>query len=232
MNYKGVVLDFNGTMVWDTPFHKEAWLSYARELGVSLSEEGYYREVHGQTNKNILQVLLHREISDEELRIHGQNKERCYRESCTAAPERFVLAPGVEEFLAFLKDRNIPRTIATASEGVNLAFFIDYFRLDRWFDTDLIVYDDGKIANKPEPEIYLKAAQRLGHRPKDLVVVEDTYYGVLSARAAGAGRIILTGPAQDRHGELSDMDGIYKVISHFDEIDRNQWGGVHAVSYV
>ena len=80
-----------------------------------------------------------------------------------------------------------------------LIFTLKHSDSDRWFDTELFVYDDGTIAIKPEPDIYLKAAGRLGAGPGELVVVEDTYYGAIAAKRAGAGYLIITGPAEDQH---------------------------------
>jgi len=221
MDYKGIIFDFNGTLVWDTLLHKEAWLRYSVELGVPISENEYYSFVHGKTTNNILRMLLSREIDSGELSVMSEEKEHQYRLSCLDNPDIFRFAPGVEDFLDFIKVSGIPRTIATASEKANVDFFIEQLGLERWFDPDLFVYDDGTVANKPEPEIYLKAAEVLGYDAGDLVVVEDTYYGALSARDAGAGCLIVTGPAEDQSEELNKLEGIDLFISDFAEIDKN-----------
>ena len=217
----GVVLDFNGTMVWDTKFHLQAWLDFAEELGHPLTPESYYRDIHGKTTKHILEMLSGHAVDEQEIARLSAEKERLYREACLREPETFILAPGVADFFDYLVEAAIPRTIATASERVNVDFFIDYFALDTWFKTDLFAYDDGTVANKPEPDIYLKAASLLQLEPSKLMVVEDSYYGVLSARAAGAGCLVVTGPSSDQHTELRSLQGIDRFITDFKEIDRS-----------
>ena len=221
MKYKGIILDFNGTLVWDTLLHKEAWFRFCLELGADITEKIYYNQLHGRTTKSILEFILKHKIDDEELQRLSHRKEALYRESCLEHPEIYRFAPGVEDFLDFISENNLPGTIATASEKINLDFFIETLNLDKWFDTSLFVYDDGSIKNKPEPDIYLKAAENLGILPEDLLVVEDTYYGVSAAKKAGAGCIVLTGPAEDRHDQLNSTEGIDLFITDFAEIDRN-----------
>ena len=65
--------------------------------------------------------------------------------------DKFKLAPGAVEFLDYLKENNIPRTIATMSEWDNVEFYIKEFKLEKWFDLDKIVYSDGTIPGKPAP---------------------------------------------------------------------------------
>ena len=221
MQFKGIILDFNGTLVWDTLLHKEAWFKFTQELGTNLTEAQYYNNVHGKTTRNILEMLLGRKIDEEEISDLSNRKEALYRQSCLNNPDIYCLAPGVEDYLDHLADLDVPRTIATASEKVNLDFFIETLDLNRWFDTELFVYDDGTVANKPEPDIYIKAAGKLNSGMSELVVVEDTFYGAVAAKRAGAGCLIVTGPAEDQHDELNKLEGVDLFISDFAEIDRN-----------
>ncbi|MDC7225197.1 MAG: HAD family phosphatase [Spirochaetales bacterium] len=221
MNYKGIILDFNGTLIWDTLLHKEAWLTFSRELGTPVTEKQYYNDVHGKSTRNILEMLFDRKIEESELARLSDHKEALYRDACLENPDVYCFAPGVEDFLDYLTDKDIPRTIATASEKVNVDFFVETLKLNRWFNPDLFTYDDGSLAIKPAPDLYLKAAERLNLKPSQLVIVEDTYYGALSAKNAGAGCLIITGPADDRHDELDQLEGVNQFISDFAEIDKS-----------
>ncbi len=221
MTYKGIIFDFNGTLIWDTPLHKEAWLRFSRELDVELTEKRYYNDVHGRSTKNILELLLERKLGSDEYEYLSNRKESLYMQACLDNPDIYCFAPGVNDFLDYLVKKNIPRTIATASDRQNLDFFIETLELNRWFDTELFAYDDGHIKNKPEPDLYHKAAEKLGTEVESLVVVEDTFFGVLAAKNAGAGYLIVTGPAEDQHDELDGLEGIDQFISDFTEIDRN-----------
>lgn len=111
-------------------------------------------------------------------------------------------------------------TIATMSEKPNVDFFIEQFKLEKWFDLDKIVYADGTIPGKPAPDIYIKAAEKLRLATKDCIVVEDAVSGIEAARAAGAGKIIAI--ASMESVELyKQIPCVSQIIKHFDEIERN-----------
>lgn len=218
--FKGIIFDFNGTLVWDTRFHERAWIAFSREVGHPIDRDTYYREIHGKTTKHILERLLGHEVSQDEIAQMSREKERLYRSICLQNPETFVLAPGVEDFLDELSEHAVPMTIATASEIENVEFFIEQFSLKRWFDPAAIVYDDGTVQNKPAPDIYVKAAEHIGIAPPELVIVEDSYFGIAAAQAAGCGQVIVTGQPTAQHAELRKMEGLSQFIEDFSEIDR------------
>jgi len=219
--YSGVVFDFNGTLIWDNLFHEDAWIAFSKELGRPVDRTGYYRTIHGKTTRAIIEMLLGHEVSARQVAELSREKERIYREICRQNPQRFVLAPGVKDLLDELKVLRVPMTIATASEIENVEFFFDYFSLALWFEADRIVYDDGHIRNKPEPDIYLKAAANLGFPPQELVCVEDSFYGVRAAVAAGFGSIIVTGEDTGQHARLREHGGVDRFIDDFAMIDRS-----------
>ena len=106
------------------------------------------------------------------------------------------------------------------SEEINVKFFIKSFGLEKWFDINKIVYDDGNIKGKPEPDIYLKAAKNLGLKPEDCIVVEDALSGIESAYRAGIGRIVAIESMETR--ELySKIQAVDDIIADFDDFDRN-----------
>jgi beta-phosphoglucomutase len=151
---------------------------------------------------------------------HTIDHDSYYREICLLHPETFVLARGVEQLLDDLKYRGVPMNIATASEIDNVEFFIQYFQLERWFEPEKIVYDDGKIPNKPEPDIYLHAAERICRTSDQIVIVEDSVAGVKAAKTAGCRYVVVTGEKTVQHQVFQSMGGIAQIISDFSEIDR------------
>ena len=98
--------------------------------------------------------------------------------------------------------------------------FLKELNLPKWFDVEKIVYDDGTIPGKPQPDIYLKAANKLGLEPKDCIVVEDAISGINAAYAAGIGKIIAIASLEspDIYKELPYVNQIIKDFSNFDEI--------------
>ena len=122
--------------------------------------------------------------------------------------------------LDFLKEHNIPRTIATMSEWCNVEFYIREFKLEQWFDIDKIVYSDGSIPGKPAPDIFLIAAEKIDLLPRDCLVIEDAIAGIKSAKAAGIGKIYAIA-SMEPDEFYQNINGVDKIIHNFDEIDRN-----------
>ena len=189
--YKGIIFDFNGTLFFDSKMHLEAWRDFSAKIrGIPFTDEEMRKHMFGRTNKDIIEYALGETPTDEFVEVLAAEKEGLYRDNCRKMGEECKLAPYAVEFLDYLKEHNIPRTIATMSDKNNVDFFIEHFHLEKWFDVDKIVYDNGEIAGKPEPDIYLMAAKNLGLSPEECVVVEDAVSGIESAKRAGIGKIV------------------------------------------
>lgn len=223
MKYKGIIFDFNGTLLFDSEKHLEAWREYSRQLrGVAFTDEEMRDYMFGRTNEDIIAYAIGKKPEPELVEKLGLEKEAVYRDMCRNDRENFKLAPYAEEFLDFLKDNNIPRTIATMSGWENVEFYIEEFKLEKWFDLDKIVYANGKIPGKPAPDIYQIAAKNLGLATKDCIVVEDAVSGIDSAKNAGIGKIIAI--ASMEPVELyENMSHVSQVITDFSQIEQSQF---------
>lgn len=220
MKYKGIIFDFNGTLFLDSEKHMEAWRAFSKELrGYPFTDEEMRDHMFGRTNEDIIEYAIGQKPSKELVEKYTDEKEAIYRQMCKNDMENFVLTDGAGEFLDYLKDHNIPRTIATMSEKVNVEFFIKGFGLERWFDIPKIVYDNGKIPGKPAPDIYLIAAKNLGLKPSECIVVEDAVSGIAAAKNACVGKIFAIGP-KDHHAFLKTLDGVSETICNFNEFNR------------
>lgn len=221
MQYKGIIFDFNGTLFWDSEKHLEAWREYSKRLrGTAFSDDEMREYMFGRTNLDIISYAIGETPTPELVDALGKEKEALYRDMCRKDAENTVLAPYAEDFLDWLKENNIQRTIATMSEKDNVDFYIEEFNLARWFDIDKIVYSDGTLPGKPAPDIYLLAAEKLGLRPEECVVVEDAVSGIEAARAANIGKIaaIASMESPDLYKKIPAVDMIIKDFKDFDKI--------------
>lgn len=219
MEIKGIIFDFNGTLFNDTRLHEIAWIEYSEKLrGTPFNDYELEHYMFGRCNDEIIEYAIQRKPTPEEVLKYGQEKEACYRELVLRTPECIKLVDGATELLDFITEKNIPHTIATGSEITNTKFFIDIFKLDKWFDTSKIVYDNGKRAGKPNPAIYLEALENLGLEAKDVLVFEDSYSGITAANAAGIGRVIAI---NENPETFKHKDKVYQVIKDFNEFDKN-----------
>lgn len=220
MKYKGIIFDFNGTLYWDSEKHKQTWREYSKILrGTSFTDEEMLKYMFGRTNEQIIKYAIGKQPTPEMVENYGQEKEAIYRQMCLEDKENLHLAEGVVEFLDFLKENNIPMTIATMSDKKNVDFFIEQFNLEKWFDIDKIVYSNGIIPGKPAPDIYEIAAENLNLNPKDCIVVEDALSGIESARAAGIGKIIAICSAESPD-LYKPIPCVSQIIMNFNEFDR------------
>ncbi|MGE5225152.1 MAG: HAD family hydrolase [Omnitrophica WOR_2 bacterium] len=220
MKYRGVLFDFNGVLLWDSPIHSDVWKQFAVQVrGQPLTDEEVAVHVHGRNNRYTLEYLTGNPLSDEEAARLSIQKETLYQQRCLELGKDYRLSPGAADLLDFLAEHAVPRTIATASVKYNVDFFFRQLVLSRWFDPAQIVYDDGFTPGKPQPDYYTKAAQKLGLDPAECVVVEDSRSGLRSAFAAGAGYIIALGPAGE-HAHLLQIEGVNEVIESLVDFPR------------
>ena len=224
MSYKGIIFDFNGTLYWDSSKHKQAWREFSKYLrGYEFSDEEMIKYMFGRTNEEIIKYAIGRQPTPEMVEKYGQEKEALYRRMCLEDMENFHLAPGVTEFLDFLKENNIPRTIATMSDKVNVDFYIEHFKLANWFESDKIVYSDGIIPGKPAPDVYQIAAKNLNLAAEDCIVVEDALSGIESAKNANIGKIVAI--CSEESPELyKNIPYVSDIINNFYEFDKSLFG--------
>lgn len=217
MLYSGVIFDFNGTLFWDTKLHNTAWDIFLERHGLYLSDEDKFSKMHGRNNKDLLLEFFSKPLSDEEINTLILEKETLYQELCIEA--KLPLAPGVVSFLDFLQSKNIPFTIATASGKENLDFYFEHLEIPKWFDYQKVVYNNGKIKGKPDPEIYLTAMSVLGKKPEEVLIFEDAIAGLQAAKNAEAGNIIAVNSNDDDYADWIN----YQIIKNFDEVERSQF---------
>lgn len=220
--YKSVIFDFNGTLVFDTANHDRAWkIITSKYREKPFSDEELEKNIHGRTNKAIFEYIIGRELNAAEVDKFSTEKELIYQKLCRE-DKNFRLIRGAEDFLNYLRDNKIPRTIATASNRMNVDFYVEMLHLERWFDLEKIVYDDGTLEGKPSPDIYEKAAKILQTKPEDCIVFEDAILGIESASRAGIGEIIAV--VGDKSKQLSGEEkfGVKKRIENFSDFERNK----------
>ena len=218
MKFKGIIFDFNGVLLWDSHLHEKAWMDFSKDLrGFSLSTDEIVSHVEGRTNKSILEYLLKRPISTEELRTLAGQKESKYQSLCLQNADDFHLSPGAVDLLDFLVENIIPHTIATASEKENLDFFLKHLNLDQWFDITKIVFDDGTFAGKRE--MYIQAAKNIDLQPGQCIAIEDSKSGIKAAYNANIGKIVALGP-KGRHEFLRSLPGVSETIISLNQIEK------------
>lgn len=173
-----LIFDMDGVLVNSNPVHREAWARFNLRYGLRTTPEMLER-MYGKRNDDIVRDFFGEELTEEEVVARGRAKERLYREMVGSRIEE-MLVPGIRQFLA--NYRGAPMAVASNAEPENVCFVLDKAGLRGYFQIVL----DGQQVNrpKPDPEIYLLAAQRLAVSPQNCVVFEDSHSGVAAARQA------------------------------------------------
>lgn len=215
MDAKAVLFDFNGTMFFDEKFQDRAWREFLEgKIGRKVTNEEFQKYVHGINAEVTLTYFLQRSFTRKEIVALEEEKEIVYRNLCLSHPEEFKLAEGLPEFLDELKEKKVPVTIATASAINNVKFFFEHLNLGKWFDIGKVVYNDGSFHGKPEPDIYLLAAKKLGVEIRDCAVFEDTVPGMTAGVRAGAKKIVGVASMLSEE-EILCIEGVTGVIEDY-----------------
>ena len=211
---KAFIIDFNGTLFMDTAFHTKAWQEIYKELhpGEDAGPDGSF--YCGPRNDVLIEKIAPWLTPGERLAV-SRHKEELYRKMCEKNPELVQMVKGAEEFLNHLKEKKFPFILASASIKENVDFYFETFALDRWFEKEMSVYDDGTYADKGA--MHIEAAKRLGFDISECVVIEDSISAITHAKEVGAGCIIGIGnkEAQEKILQL----GVDYFIHDFTEVN-------------
>lgn len=188
---KAVLFDMDGLMVDTEPIYQKAWSEAAKEMGFTLSKE-FFRQSQGRTNTDSEKIL--EEIFDGELNI-AEFRERWKKKWFhIAETEGINIKNGLLEFLEWLNKNDIPFALATSSNQTLMNLCLQITGLGKYFRTTVYGQEVGR--GKPEPDIYLLAAQKINTPPNNCLVLEDSVAGAQAGLAAGMQVIMI--PDQTR----------------------------------
>ena len=209
---KGAIFDFNGTLFWDTAFHDLAFDIFLGKHDLQLTDEEKRVKIHGQANPDIMRGIFGNQLSEKEIADYTQDKESIYRQLCI---NDLKLAPGAEDLFDFLKEKEIPFTIATSAGIENVSFYFENMNMNRWFRLDKVAYNNGTFRGKPFPDVFLAAAKKLDVLPEETIIFEDSIVGIEAAENAGAGKIYIVNSYGENYSRFA-----YDIITNFDRVDR------------
>ncbi len=176
---QAALFDMDGVIVDNMAYHNKAWELFFHKYQPSMSLQEFMKHF-GRTNKDLFELLFSRELSSDEEAVWGEEKEALYRE---AYAPHVVPVPGFVEFVQELKSHSVCTAVGTSAPRINLDFVLDRIPIRPYFDA--LIDSSDVTRGKPDPEIYLTAAERIGCRPEFCLVFEDSFAGIQSGRNAG-----------------------------------------------
>ena len=177
---RAVLWDLDGTLVDSAEFHWLSWRDTMAAEGVSLTYQQFL-DTFGQKNDQILPGWLGAAASLERIRAVGEAKEAEYRR--LAQQHGLTALPGAADWIRRLRGEGWRQAIASSAPRQNIEVMLRALGVDAAFDA--IVSAEDVTRGKPDPQVFLAAAARVGLPPGRCVVVEDAAAGVEAARRAG-----------------------------------------------
>lgn len=204
---RGVIFDLDGVLVSTDEFHFQAWKELADAEGVPFSREVNQRQ-RGVSRMESLDILLEaaeRDYSDDEKAAMAERKNTTYRALLDGLGPDDAL-PGAREMLTALRERGV--AVAVGSSSRNTPVIME--RLDLVAAVDAVADGNDITRSKPDPEVFLVAAERLGLPPEACLVVEDAPAGIEAGRRAGMAVFGvdtqgILGDVPDRAASLADV---------------------------
>ncbi|MGW0396078.1 HAD family hydrolase [Streptomyces sp. NPDC003042] len=213
MGYELVIFDNDGVLVDSEPLSNTILSGYLTELGHPTTYEESLRDYMGAAVHRVHDLVQER--TGQRL---PEEFDRTLHDRVFAAFER-ELRPvaGITELLAELSAQGVPYCLASSASHARIRVGHRSAGLDEWFEEEWIFSSEDVGRGKPEPDLFLHAAQVMGVEPSRCVVVEDSPLGVRAARAAGMDVYAFTGmlPAERLAGATAyfgEMKELYGLL--------------------
>lgn len=212
MKYRAVIFDLDGVICHTDKYHYQAWKMIADELGIYFDEEINNR-LRGVSRMESFEIILERyegNMTQGQKEAYASKKNEKYQELLRNMGTSDLLEE-VKKTLDALRMEGLK--IAIGSSSKNARIILNQIGLSGYFDG---ISDGNNIVNsKPDPEVFLKAAQFINEEPKDCLVVEDAKAGLMAAFAgnmdcAAIGDGISSGIATYNLTSFSDLLDVIK----------------------
>lgn len=180
MSERAVLWDLDGTLVDSGELHWVAWRDAMAAEGVTITR-AMFEATFGWKNDPILRRWLGDDVSEERKRRIADGKEEAYRTALRA--EGLAPLPGARAWVERLHAEGWKQAICSSAPRANIEAVLEVIGLDH--DFDAIVAAEDVTLGKPDPQVFLLGAARLGVAAARAIVVEDAEAGVEAARRAG-----------------------------------------------
>lgn len=215
--WDAVIFDLDGVICHTDLYHYRGWKSVADDLGIPFDEATNNR-LRGVSRAESLEVILESYqgeplSAEQKAELASRKNERYLRMLAELTPAQ--LDPTVRPTLDQLRAKGLKLAIGSSSK--NARYILGRIGLGDYFDA---ISDGNNISNsKPDPEVFLKAAEYIGTSPERCVVVEDAISGVAAARAAGMWAVAIGDAAANGSG-----DAQIAVFSDLVSVLEERWG--------
>ena len=205
---RAVLWDMDGVLIHSAEYHHEAWRMALAQENYELTYDVFVR-TFGQRNDTVLHDIFGPDYPDHEINRVADFKESEYRR--LVREKGIVALPGVLRWLNYLQVNGWQQAVASAAPRANVDAIVDAVGIRKFFDA--ITSSEDVTRGKPDPQVYLVAAQRVGAAPMHSIVIEDAPAGVEGAKRAGMASIGVLTSHPHLHADL--------VVHSLDELTES-----------
>lgn len=173
---EAVIFDMDGVIYDTEAFYLKHWIQVFEEYGYKMTKEIYIKAM-GRGRKKVKEYF--KSIFGDDLPIDEMYIKKDKLLFDAIRNKEVPLKPGALEFLSYLKNNNIKTALATSAKRERLDIQLEDSPIVQYFDA--IVCGDDVVNSKPDPEIFLKAAGKIGANPEKCIVIEDSEAGIKAA---------------------------------------------------
>jgi HAD superfamily hydrolase (TIGR01509 family) len=204
-----VLWDLDGTLVDTRDFHYKSWALALPEFGYPFPADRFQRSF-GMNNAGVLEVFLGRPVAPELVQAIGERKEILFRELLHGNVQAL---PGVRDWLERLRGWGARQAVATSAPPANIEVMLGELGIIGYFDAVVSGYE---LPSKPDPAVFLRAAEQVGLPPAACIVMEDATAGVAGARRAGMRCIAVAST-----NPVEALDEADLVVERWDQLDES-----------
>ncbi len=211
---KAVIWDMDGVIVDTAQYHHKGWQIVFRKRGANYTEEDYWRNT-GKRSDGIIRSVLGEKIPQNEITEIIREKDESFRQ---LMGQNIRLFPGVLKLITSLKAHGFKIAIASSAPMENIQLITQSLKIHNRFDAIVSGWEVTK--GKPDPQIFLLTAEKLGVEAENCIVIEDAIAGVTASKRAGIHCIAVTNttPRED----LREADLVIDTLEEItvDDLDR------------
>lgn len=210
------LFDMNGTMINDMHFHEKAWFDVLnQDLNANMTMADVKSHMYGKNEELFERVFGKDRFKPEEAAAYSLKKEKKYQE---AFLPHLQLIAGLDSFLEKAAAHQITMAIGTAASPFNVNYVLNHLPIQQYFGA-IITADDVSIS-KPNPEVFLQCADKLGAAYENCIVFEDAPKGVEAARNAGMKAVVIK--TYHSAEEFAHFDNVLMLVDDYTDSQLQQ----------
>jgi HAD superfamily hydrolase (TIGR01509 family) len=201
---EAVLWDMDGVLADTSPLHFATWEQVLTSLGIPFDRQKFHY-IYGLKNHDLLPYLAGKPMDPHWIEQVAAQKELAFRQALSG---QILPLPGVVNWLARFQSLGVKQAVASSAPPENVEALVDELGIRKYFAA---LVTPGNLPGKPDPAVFLLAANQLGAAPQHCLIIEDSIPGVEAARHANMKCIAVT--TTNPPEALSGADLVVKTLA-------------------